>query len=111
MSARESTSPEWRWVNDTVCPLLVESHAAPSKRSVVRRTADPPFAGLVTLGHLVIGQPEIAPDQQAQVIERSSAHSPPFADMPEARRRPLPVKIVIAGGFGVGKTTTVAQIS
>jgi uncharacterized protein len=27
------------------------------------------------------------------------------------RRPPLPVKIVIAGGFGVGKTTTVANIS
>jgi signal recognition particle receptor subunit beta len=27
------------------------------------------------------------------------------------RRPPLPVKIVIAGGFGVGKTTTVAGIS
>jgi hypothetical protein len=27
------------------------------------------------------------------------------------RRPPLPVKIVIAGGFGVGKTTTVASIS
>jgi signal recognition particle receptor subunit beta len=26
-------------------------------------------------------------------------------------RPPLPVKIVIAGGFGVGKTTTVAQVS
>ena len=31
------------------------------------------------------------------------------ADVP--RRPPLPVKIVIAGGFGVGKTTTVASIS
>ena len=28
-----------------------------------------------------------------------------------ARRPPLPVKIVIAGGFGVGKTTTVSNIS
>jgi signal recognition particle receptor subunit beta len=27
------------------------------------------------------------------------------------RRPPLPVKIVVAGGFGVGKTTTVASIS
>jgi uncharacterized protein len=27
------------------------------------------------------------------------------------RRQPMPVKIVIAGGFGVGKTTTVAGIS
>lgn len=34
------------------------------------------------------------------------------ADPRWARRRPpLPVKIVIAGGFGVGKTTTVASIS
>jgi uncharacterized protein len=29
----------------------------------------------------------------------------------EPRRPPLPVKIVIAGGFGVGKTTTVGSIS
>src|SRR4051794_41954601 len=28
-----------------------------------------------------------------------------------ARRPPLPVKIVIAGGFGVGKTTAVSVIS
>ena len=28
-----------------------------------------------------------------------------------AQRPPMPVKIVIAGGFGVGKTTAVAQIS
>ena len=39
--------------------------------------------------------------------------SAPSADLPPAARRrpPLPVKIVIAGGFGVGKTTTVASIS
>lgn len=30
---------------------------------------------------------------------------------PESRMPPLPVKIVIAGGFGVGKTTAVASIS
>ncbi|GAA1421733.1 ATP/GTP-binding protein [Catellatospora coxensis] len=36
--------------------------------------------------------------------------SKPSADVP-VRRPPLPVKIVIAGGFGVGKTTAVAQIS
>ncbi len=30
---------------------------------------------------------------------------------PARRRPPLPVKIVIAGGFGVGKTTTVGSIS
>ena len=37
----------------------------------------------------------------------------PAAPRAEARHRrpPLPVKIVIAGGFGVGKTTTVASIS
>jgi signal recognition particle receptor subunit beta len=36
----------------------------------------------------------------------------PSADGQVARRRPpLPVKIVIAGGFGVGKTTAVAGIS
>jgi uncharacterized protein len=39
--------------------------------------------------------------------------SVPFAEQQVAPRRrpPLPVKIVIAGGFGVGKTTTVASIS
>ena len=37
--------------------------------------------------------------------------SQPFAEAPAAYRSPLPVKIVIAGGFGVGKTTAVAQIS
>ena len=39
--------------------------------------------------------------------------SVPFGDRGAAPRRrpPLPVKIVIAGGFGVGKTTTVGSIS
>jgi uncharacterized protein len=41
--------------------------------------------------------------------------SKPSVDVPAGtaapRRPPLPVKIVIAGGFGVGKTTTVAAIS
>ena len=36
--------------------------------------------------------------------------SQPYAEA-VAVRPPLPVKIVIAGGFGVGKTTTVAQVS
>lgn len=38
------------------------------------------------------------------VSARSAEHGP-------ARRPPLPVKIVVAGGFGVGKTTAVASIS
>jgi uncharacterized protein len=37
--------------------------------------------------------------------------SPPSADMSSPARAPFPVKIVIAGGFGVGKTTTVSQVS
>jgi signal recognition particle receptor subunit beta len=37
--------------------------------------------------------------------------SPEPAVEGQGRRPPLPVKIVIAGGFGVGKTTTVASIS
>src|SRR5438552_1120558 len=41
-----------------------------------------------------------------------SAPSPEHHDEHRPTRRPpLPVKIVIAGGFGVGKTTTVASIS
>jgi signal recognition particle receptor subunit beta len=35
----------------------------------------------------------------------------PSTEPERGRRPPLPVKIVIAGGFGVGKTTTVANIS
>src|SRR5690349_19756273 len=35
-----------------------------------------------------------------------------FPDAPVATRRPpIPVKIIVAGGFGVGKTTTVRSIS
>jgi signal recognition particle receptor subunit beta len=38
--------------------------------------------------------------------------SKPSADpLPGAQRPPVPVKIVIAGGFGVGKTTAVSAIS
>jgi uncharacterized protein len=37
--------------------------------------------------------------------------SRPSTDPERGPRPPLPVKIVIAGGFGVGKTTTVASIS
>jgi signal recognition particle receptor subunit beta len=39
--------------------------------------------------------------------------SAPSAELgqPPRRRPPLPVKLVIAGGFGVGKTTTVGSIS
>jgi uncharacterized protein len=32
-------------------------------------------------------------------------------DSPQVSRAPVPVKIIVAGGFGVGKTTTVAAIS
>ncbi|MDT5028017.1 MAG: hypothetical protein QOE61_4443 [Micromonosporaceae bacterium] len=37
--------------------------------------------------------------------------SPQYDDAAGNRLPPLPVKIVIAGGFGVGKTTAVSQIS
>ncbi len=36
---------------------------------------------------------------------------PSAAPADRRRRPPLPVKLVVAGGFGVGKTTTVASIS
>jgi len=39
------------------------------------------------------------------------APSPEPVPLPARKAPPLPVKIVIAGGFGVGKTTTVASIS
>jgi signal recognition particle receptor subunit beta len=34
-----------------------------------------------------------------------------FHEAPVASRAPIPVKIIVAGGFGVGKTTTVRAIS
>jgi signal recognition particle receptor subunit beta len=37
--------------------------------------------------------------------------SKPSTEAPASRRPPIPVKIVIAGGFGVGKTTAVTAIS
>jgi uncharacterized protein len=37
--------------------------------------------------------------------------SKPSAELAGSRKPPTPVKIVIAGGFGVGKTTAVAAIS
>jgi signal recognition particle receptor subunit beta len=43
----------------------------------------------------------------------ASELSPPDTGsrLPDIRRPPIPVKIVIAGGFGVGKTTAVSSIS
>jgi signal recognition particle receptor subunit beta len=40
-----------------------------------------------------------------------SAYSETYQTEPVNKPAPVPVKIVIAGGFGVGKTTTVAAIS
>src|SRR5580765_4960774 len=41
----------------------------------------------------------------------ASAYSETYQTEPVNKPAPVPVKIVIAGGFGVGKTTTVAAIS
>jgi signal recognition particle receptor subunit beta len=41
----------------------------------------------------------------------ASAYSETYKTEPVNKPAPVPVKIVIAGGFGVGKTTTVAAIS
>lgn len=39
------------------------------------------------------------------------AQSPEYRRRPSVKRPPMPVKIIVAGGFGVGKTTTVGSIS
>src|ERR1700761_8696317 len=41
----------------------------------------------------------------------SEPSAEPAAPPARRRRPPLPVKVVVAGGFGVGKTTSVASVS
>jgi uncharacterized protein len=53
-------------------------------------------------------EPGAVPDQPATAGRHASAAVVPAQPH---RPPPLPVKIVIAGGFGVGKTTSVASIS
>lgn len=44
-------------------------------------------------------------------LDGTTPSIPPLPRRTPPRKPPIPVKIVIAGGFGVGKTTTVASIS
>jgi uncharacterized protein len=52
-----------------------------------------------------------APSPTPKVCAVTTGTPDPRRDSDEAARPPLPVKMVIAGGFGVGKTTAVASIS
>lgn len=67
---------------------------------------------------LPVGGPDLPAGAAAVIdalsgVRSRSAGNPDPAGGPAAPRRsaPVPVKLVIAGGFGVGKTTTVAAIS
>ncbi|MFD6757141.1 MULTISPECIES: GTP-binding protein [Micromonospora] len=59
----------------------------------------------------VVGRASLPPPQPAAQPYHPPVAAPAATGTPPRPAPPIPVKILIAGGFGVGKTTTVASIS